>query len=228
MSVDVVITTWPNHPKRLEYFRDCLRLLRERLTASRHEMHWHCTSESMQCADAEWCGADLQAICDDDGIALSWRTWEPGLGENMNAALRLGESPMILLVQDDCHITEPLDLSPGIDFMDATADVDLLRYMWPPDERVGLIENGDGWRRFDVNDGWCYSDRPHLRRRSFMDKWGWYLEKQTWQGASEGDMLLRLRAGNAVIAAADKRYFESPPMPRVSCDTTNKRWPSNR
>lgn len=69
---------------------------------------------------------------------------------------------------------------------------------------VNLVDHPDGWRRFGL-DAWPYGDDPHLQRRDFMDKWGWFAEGIGHN--SEGNMLHRLVNGNANIAAADKRYF---------------------
>jgi len=204
--IDLVLVTWPNHPARLAYFGDCVNLLTKHLTASRHEIRWLCSAESQRDPAQPWQGEGLAELCRERGIALHWREGKAGLGENMNAALRLCTAPLIFLVQDDFYLNEKLDLSPGADFMLEHVEVDLLRYSWPGDDRVTLVECLDGFRRFDVQGDWPYGDDPHMRRPDFMSRWGWYLER-TVHGASEGDMLHRLRRGRANIAAADKLYF---------------------
>lgn len=205
-TIDVALVTWPNHPARIEYFERCVRLLKKRLTASCHTLCWRCSSETEQDTKYPWFGDRLEKVCAAESIQLFWREGPAGLASNMNAALRCCEAELIFLVQDDFCLDDPLDLSPGAEFLLANRDVDLLRYSWPGMDRVRLVDHPDGWRRFDTQGPWPYGDDPHLRRRDFMDRWGWYLEG-TQHGASEGDMVLRLTAGGANIAAADKIYF---------------------
>jgi len=224
--IDVSIVTWPNHPKRLEYVQECIAALKRYLTASQHTIVWHCSSESQHATDAPWCGDQLQAICEEYDIELQWRHGAAGLGENMNAALRMGNAPMILLVQDDMLLGMPCDLSPGVEFLEAHPEVDLLRYGWPGGGMVSWRKSPDIWRRFDTRRGWFYGDEPHLRRRSFMAKWGWYLERAKWQGESEGDFIRRLREGKAQVAAADQRYFQHKGT--VTCAVNDPRGPTKR
>lgn len=204
--IDLVLVTWPNHPSRLAYFGDCINLLKKHLTASEHEIRWLCSAESERDSTKPWQGDELEALCRQHGIALKWREGKAGLGENMNAALRLCTAPLIFLVQDDFYLNGPLDLSLGADYLTEHVEVDLLRYSWPGDDRVTLVDVPDGTRRFDLDGGWPYGDDPHLRRPDFMERWGWYLENVP-HGVSEGDMVHRLIAGGANIAAADRIYF---------------------
>jgi hypothetical protein len=124
----------------------------------------------------------------------------------MNAALRMCSGDFILLVQDDRPLLKPLDLAEGVEYMHKNPAVDLVRYSWPGGTRVRLMMHPDMWRRFDLHGGWPYGDDPHLRRRSFMEKWGEYREGIR-HGGSEGIMLHHLKDGNAVIVAADQIYF---------------------
>jgi hypothetical protein len=100
---------------------------------------------------------------------------------------------------------EPLDLSPGADLLTAHSEVDLIRYLWP--ESLGCRFKGDveGWRRFDLAGPWPYGDEPHLRRRDFMDRHGWYAEGVGHH--AEGNMIRRLVENKATILAADRMYF---------------------
>ena len=204
--IDVVLVTWPNHPARFAYFCDCLNALQKHLSASRHEIRWLCSAESERDPAAEWHGEQLTAVCEKFDIELHWREGKAGLGENMNAAIRLCDSPLIFLVQDDFYLLEPLDLSDGAEYMTEHVEVDLMRYSWPGDDRVTLTLEGDGTRRFALDGGWPYGDDPHMQRQDFTARWGHYLEGVK-HGDSEGDMIRRLINGNANIAAADKSYF---------------------
>ena len=206
VPVDVVITAWPNHPRRIDYFRQTWAALQEKLTASHHSLRFHVSAESERDPDHPWHGDELQSMADTEGFDLRWREGPASLGANMNAALRLATAPTIFLVQDDWLLLEPLDLSPGIDFLVATPTVELLRYSWPGDLPT-FIPNIDGWRRIALDGMWPYGDNPHLRRSNFGNRFGWYLEGGR-HGRSEGEMLYRLVRLGTGIAVADRNYFD--------------------
>lgn len=203
-TIDVNIVTWPNHPKRIEYFRHMLATVRARLSASRHHLLWHCSSESQRDPQSTWHGDELEDICTEAGISLNYRFAPASLGGNMNAALRLGDSRFVFLVQDDFELLYDCDLSPGAELLDAQPDVDLIRYGWPPmTQRRGEVA---GWPLVDICGPWPYGDEPQLRRRDFASRWGEFMEGHR-HGASEGDMLFRLVNGRACIVLADRMYF---------------------
>lgn len=209
--IDVNLVTWPNHPRRIEYFRRTVGLLHERLSAWACPIAWRCSSDSEHDPAASWHGEELQALCDAAEINLSWRNGPAGLGENMNAAARLGVNPYVLLVQDDFELRYPLDLAPGVRLLRDHPEVDLIRYGWPGHMTKTLPspENDiDGWKRVAIPGHWPYGDEPQLRRRSFHDKWGPYVEEGI-HGHSESQMLHKLVHGNAVIVLADKLYFHN-------------------
>lgn len=206
-SVDVNFVTWPNHPKRLEYFRQTVAAIAGRLSASRHEIRLHCSAETERDPRHPWYGDELTELCYTLDIKLSWRHAPANLGANMNAALRIGKSPTVLLVQDDWKLLYPLDLSPGVEFMEA-GGADLLRYSYPDEDfmRPTFVESPDGWRKIVLEDRWPYGDDPHLRRRDFMDRWGWYLEGGG-HGTASATIMRTLVDGGADIRAADRCYF---------------------
>lgn len=207
-SVDINLVTWPNHPKRTEYFCQTVEALKRFLTASRHEIRFHCSAETQQDHRHPWCGDELEEICQEHGIRLAWRSGPANLGANMNSALCMGESPTVLLVQDDWLLLRPCDLSPGVEFMEA-GGADLLRYSFPDVEgmRPTFMEHEDGWLRIDLNGLWPYGDDPHLRRRGFMRDWAWYIEGGG-HGSASATLMNHLRLGGADIAVADQwSYF---------------------
>ncbi len=215
-AIDVILVTWPNHPKRIDYFRRTADALRVRLIASRHVLRYRCSAESERDPRSTWHGDELAAYCSAFDIDLCWRPQgsPASLGANMNAACALAQSESFFLVQDDYELLEPLDLSPGADFLSAHPIVDLLRYSYYQHPEHGTQFRGelDGWRLVDLDGFWPYGDDPQLRRPSFIQRWGKYLEGDR-HGASESDMLLRLvhrrlpGGGRATIAAADRSYF---------------------
>lgn len=204
--IDVVITTWPNHPKRLEYFRQTLLSMVQGLTASRHKLRYLCSAETQRDPASEWCGDGLAALCADHGVSLHWRHAPASLGANMNAALRPCVTPSRLLVQDDCPLIVPLDLSDGAEIMEAERGISLIRYEWPPQpHRTTLHEYGGGWRQFELVNR-CYGDRANLFPSWFAERHGWFAEGGG-HGNSEWKMSDRLKNDGAVILAPLTQHF---------------------
>lgn len=205
-SVDVNFVTWPNHPKRLEYFQRCVSPAVDQITATRHCMRFLCSSESERDPEHRWFGGELVAWCSERGIPLSFRHGPASLGAAMNDAFRLSAADYVMLLQDDWLLLEPLDLSDGIDFMEAHLEADTFRYSWPGMERVTVIGEVDGYRRLDPRGSWPYGDDPHIRRQTFHEKFGWHVEGPP-HGAGESCMLVEFGRRNAQVFLADKIYF---------------------
>ena len=202
--IDIVIPTWPNDPQRLEYFRRTTRSMVEKLRGSSPRRYF-CSAESLHVSDR--LRNDLAGVCTCYGVEMHWRAGKPSLGANMNAALALSSNPTILLVQDDCPLIHPLDLTPGIDLLAGDRSISMIRYEWPPQEhRTRLVPYRAGWRQFELF-GRFYGDRAFMIRRDFMDRHGWYTEGGA-HGSSEVAMSERLLADKALIVAPDKQYFQ--------------------
>lgn len=229
--IDVVITAWPNHLARLDCFRRTARSMLQ-LTASRHQLRFLCSMETEEDRKHDWCGGQLLDICAELGIhwfprivgAVQGRVDKPDLGANMNAALRLCTAPTILLVQDDCPLIHPLDLSDAVDLIQNNRHIDLIRFEWPPQPHRTAFTDDDWpppWRQFELEKRF-YGDRPHLRRQDFMARHGWYTEYGP-HGSSETDMANRLCKNNAVILAPEKQYFEHIVGPTSVINDTRER-----
>lgn len=222
-TIDVVLVTWPNHPKRLEYLRHTWATLQKNLRASDHTLRFLCSSESERDQTRPWLGEELKNFCRANCIPLTWHDGPASLGAGMNAALRVTTANLIFLVQDDYELVAPLDLSPGATLLTEHHDVDLVRYSFPVNLGCRFDGEINGWRKFDLAAPWPYGDEPALRRRDFMDRHGWYTEGIGQ--AAEGDMLFRLMANKAVIVAADKPYFGNfgavSAVP-LDCETRNR------
>lgn len=204
-EVTLVFTTWPNHPKRWEYFMRCIPRVLKDVTASRHDIIYKCISESERDPKHNWYGLHLEEFCNRRNISLKFRTAAASLGGMMNDAGNAIETNYGMIIQDDWFLEEPFDLSPGIEFMEENKNVDILRYSWP----VGMTEpNGEfnGYRTLASKGPWPYGDDPHLRRKTFFQRFGPYnMDKR--HGASESDMVFRFGARNAFVCITDKCYF---------------------
>lgn len=204
-AIDLILVTWPNHPKRVAYFRRTVAALKRNLSATRHAVRWLCSAESLPDPSHPWQGDDLEAVCRAESIVLSWRHEPPSLGGAMNTALRLAAADLIFLVQDDWELLEPVDLSDGADLLTEHRDVDLVRYSFPA-HMTSLVGELHGWPLVDLRAPWPYGDDPALRRRDFTQKFGWYLEGGR-HGGSESDMVRRLVKGGARIVATPRPLF---------------------
>lgn len=216
--IDIALVAWPNHPRRIQYLRATLNALFESpgLTASRHRLRWFCSSETERDPRHSWHGDELEELCRQHSITLRYREGRAGLGENMNAAIRLCSAELVFVVQDDWLLLHPLDLSGGADLMAANPGIDMIRYSWPGNDRVTLIPQADGWPRFKLDGGWPYGDDPHLQRGDFTKKFGAYMEGEIPHGTSEGGMVHSMIARGANIRAADRIYFgHGGPTPSV-------------
>jgi len=200
--IDVCLVTWPNHPKRLEYFSKTVSTLQAGL---RDPVNWYCSAESEESEDYR---EKLESYCETFGIELHWRDAPANLGANMNASLELGCSEYQFLVQDDWLLLHPIDLELGVDFCEEYRP-DLLRYSYPDaDYMRPTFTSLDGFfRKVDLDGLWPYGDDPHLRHRSFRNKWGGYLEGGG-HGTASATLMKSLVEGDAFIVAADKCYFK--------------------
>ncbi len=208
MDIDVVLVTWPSHPKRIEYLRRTWDALTAKLTAKRHVLRYVVSSESQRDPDRTWCGDELEAMCEAAGTPLRWHEGPASLGAGMNAALCVCTAPVVFLVQDDFTLLKPLDLSDGAEAMEAHPEVDMIRYSYYLHPTNGTCFTGErlaGFRRVDLAGHWPYGDDPQLRTPRAVERHGWYTEGIGH--AAEGDMLKRLVRGRATILAADECYF---------------------
>jgi len=208
-DMDIAISTWPNAPFRFDYFRQTMVSLIENLSASRHTMRWVCSAETQRDPMFPWMGDELEAYCKQHAIELSWRDEKPNLGANMNAALKLCTAPVIWTQQDDWKMLHPLDVSPGIDWIQEHREFAILRYSWPDVPRMcpRFVAAPGGFREILPKSTWFYGDDPHIRRADFQHRWGWYLEGGAHASASQ-DLMSRLKRGGARIAASSRCYFQ--------------------
>jgi hypothetical protein len=206
-TIDVCMTSWPNHPERIKYTKHIFKSL-EHLFGGLHFLRFYMSAETQRDPKHSWHGEELSELCEKRHVELQWRAGPANLGANMNAAMRMGEGEFILLQQDDWLLLEPLDLSPGADLLEKHKAIDIVRYCWPDNDRMRPTYNGelDGWRTIDPKGKWPYGDDPHLRRRDFMEKWKWYLEGGG-HGSASGDLMRLMANSNALSVVADKVYY---------------------
>lgn len=127
---------------------------------------------------------NLEHFKDEYGIRLVLAERNQGLANNINKGQRAVNTPFTLYVQEDFIPTERFSqsLADGFKFMQENSKIDLVRfYAYRKHPYLKPLKNGFSemefhfWRpnAYQFN---CYSDHPHLRRSSFLDKFGDYEE----------------------------------------------------
>lgn len=109
-----------------------------------------------------------------------------GLGNNINKGQRAVQKAYTLYVQEDFVPTNafPAKLKESLEYMDSDKDLDLIRfYSYQLFPFLKPIGNGFSQMLFNpysfldtYNKFYMYSDHPHLRRSSFLEKFGPYKE----------------------------------------------------
>lgn len=209
-TIDIAMTSWPNCPKRVAYMAEVLASLKANLSASGHHLRYYCSVETERDPKHTWCGDDLEELLESYDVWWTWREKPANLGGNMNDAIAMGDGEFVYLQQDDWRLDHPLDLSPGAHLLATHKHLDIVRYSWPEAPNMLPTFNGnlDGWRRIAMRGNWPYGDDPHLRRRDFMEKWGWYYD-QGKHGTASIELTGTLRKGDASIVVADKNYYQN-------------------
>lgn len=122
-----------------------------------------------------------------------------GIGVNTNRGLRQARGKYILQLQDDWLLTRRTEyLEHGIKALEAFDDIGLIRYTLEPrydfserrpldDFTVKLLDTEQSTRQLAT---YLYSDHPHLKRRDFHERLGYYLEGENMVKA-ELDMCQR-------------------------------------
>ncbi|UBM60731.1 glycosyltransferase family 2 protein [Marinilongibacter aquaticus] len=159
----------------------------------------------------------LQELQKEFGITLLRSPQNQGLGHNINKGQSAVKSPFTLYVQED-FVPYPLfkeKLCDAKRFMEEDPDLDLVRfyafvdYPEKKDFACGFSELIFTWRNPSHLKFYKYSDHPHLRRTSFQDKFGKYIEGRPGD-ETEFDMSLRFlkRNGKALFYREFSSLFD--------------------
>jgi len=127
---------------------------------------------------------NLELFKDKYGISLVLTEKNRGLANNINKGQRAVKTPFTLYVQEDFIPTERFSqsLTDGLNFINEDSEIDLVRfYAYRKHPYLKPLKNGFSEMEFhfwrpNASQFNCYSDHPHLRRSSFLDKFGNYTE----------------------------------------------------
>ena len=209
--ITVVITTWPNHLRRVFYCEQTVRALQRNLSATGHELHWLVSAESRPADDAPWSGELLQQRLERLGVNVHWRDAEPNLPAHLNDIVQSLPSPLWFYVQDDWELIRPLDIGPAADLLLARDDLGGVRF-WA---NTGYLDaKVDGFRVVDPAASWSYGDNPALWHTRFNDRIGPFFVDGTF-GDHEHIASNRLAASDLHVLASPElaenfsHYFQA-------------------
>lgn len=109
-------------------------------------------------------------------VVVSNRT---GLGANTNAGLRVAfeRSDLVLQLQDDMLLLQPLDLTAHVDWLLSHEQDGFIRLWGVGGHRYTATLDDRYWRiSWDSDELYIPSDRPHLKTRAFAEAAGYYPE----------------------------------------------------
>jgi glycosyltransferase involved in cell wall biosynthesis len=118
------------------------------------------------------------------GFTLLTSSINKGLANNLNKAHKYILTPYTLYVQEDFVPTSlfPNTLIDGLSLIEMMPEVDLIRFYAYMKHRY-LTPVSDGFSRMDFHywkpgfkQFYCYSDHPHMRRNTFQNKFGTFVE----------------------------------------------------
>lgn len=201
--VDVILTTWARFESRVRYLRAALESLRLRLKTSDCVLHYVIGAEGL---DAPYQN-DVRKLCSEYGATLVVNNGPPNLGRNLNNLHSNTSSPWVLYVQDDFVLMEDFDLDYDVAVMKQHKGIDMIRYEWRKISRSNLKqakEDATIWY-LSPSEPRFYSDNPHLRRRSWMDRTGLYIT--TDNAACENGMNSKAKSLRMGVFLKKERLF---------------------
>ena len=166
-SIDLLITTWINHPARLGFLYWTLAALEKNLSVGDRELRLIVSSESR----GLFRGSEepLIAMCEAFGAELFWRPGKPNLGDHLNFAFSKCKSDLRMYVQDDWVLTRPLNIGPGADLLESDETVAMVRYFTA---RATVFKTTDEWSEIAYRRPAPYGDNPALSHRRWFEKAG--------------------------------------------------------
>lgn len=163
----VLLTTWPNHPKRVEYFKRTVDALQSRLSAT---ATFVASAESQKTEDAPWSGDALELACEARRVTLIWRPETAHLPSHLNQAFKwaFSQSDTLFYVQDDWELHRNLDLSFANELLNRDETLAGIRF-W---SATKYFRPYAGFVEIDKCASWSYGDNPALWHRRWFQQCG--------------------------------------------------------
>ena len=200
-TVDICIPTFPAHIGRVECFLTTTRLLREKMSASRHNLRFYVSCEPVNLTPRKVLRSMLVSAC--DYLQIQFQDRQAAycdLGANMNYAMQMGEGDYVLMCQDDMALQSKFDVSDYCDFLDSNPHA-LVRFGYA---QTQFLPCDDPLvNEVDMAGPWPFADEPWLQRRSQLLLYA----EGFHHGGQEGEMSSRLVQARARIAASKNPLF---------------------
>jgi glycosyltransferase involved in cell wall biosynthesis len=185
--ISVLMTSY-NRP---QFLTQCVEALRSALDQTQYEL-----IISDDCSEPQHLKL-IEAVKPD---VLLTNTQRRGMGANLNRAIQAARGDYHLILQDDFRARCALNLrvAEAVMLLDVEPDTDTVRLGSPMDSRrfypehhgvdtrafimVNFVEERRGQivrvtaKQGAEDHSFVYSDNPHIRRATFLDKFGWYPE----------------------------------------------------
>lgn len=223
-NIDILITTWPNHPLRFEYFCRTVEALKKNLIAPDCLLTWYAYAEHTGDEKHQWMGGDLWNYCENNGIQLYWNNDQPSLPRLLNRMHRESAADLRLYIQDDWVLLRPLAIAADAGYLLAAQDCAGIRY-WANTRYAG---SRGPYLRVDRQAPWAYGDNPALWHRRFFEQYGPFEEGGEF-GTHEGKMNEGIKSGPLEILALPEMeqsasYFFQH-IGNISSLPNETRWP---
>ena len=183
MKVEIAVTFWNRFPERLECLKRTYEAIESNMDFGKYEHEWLISSELDRCVDKE---KVLDFFSSKPNVRSVWKVTPASLSSNLNTVLSLCVEPLILYLQDDWVLTEPLSIEADADFL-LNSDFDLIRYKYVKRDPKQLTLVNSDLKLYEISHDAknLYSDHPHLKKFSFHQKYG-YFPESTDRGYDSG------------------------------------------
>jgi hypothetical protein len=193
MKIQIAMTAWNRYPERFNYFKSAVHALQQKLTAIGHEFSWVVSVESERHLLKE----EFDAFCRGNDIDIMYKMGKPNLGSNLNYLQRSLYTDFVFFCQDDFFLETPLDIAKDLDFLLQNPTVGMIRYKAGKHENSKFVGPMFGdLQELSRETHYFYSDGPHLRRKTFHEITGPFIETVAPSGAdhSLGEMEMNKRS----------------------------------
>jgi glycosyltransferase involved in cell wall biosynthesis len=159
--------------------------------------------------------ARLDQLRETHGFTLLRTERNRGLGNNINKGQDAVKTPLVLYVQEDFSPTElfPKRLASAVAMMNERPDLDVVRLFYLVKyPRLEPYRDSFSTMRFDWSSPtskkfFVYSDTPHLRRKTFFQRFGRYAEGIPAIKTEKAMVMSFLQAGGKAVIVNESDAF---------------------
>jgi hypothetical protein len=195
-ELTVSVTTWPSHPRRVEYFCRTVDAFADELSRHNLNVKWVISSESEIPADSVFCEDELKRQCEFRGLSVRFRERPASLGSHLNELISSLTTDLWFYLQDDWIVKRKIPLTEACDFLLNNETFGGVRF-WANTGHSGVVGR---WSVLQKGAAWYYGDNPALWHRRFNQSIGPFCEHGSF-GYHEGDASARA-SGSALELAA--------------------------